>query len=103
MENGEPKVIVNDEGARTTPSVVAYTKDGEMVDYLSTGLENSLMGIAFDDEGRLYAIDSAGQRVLRAAQAEHEPEPYVPEADEDVEPTTADGIFTSDLARRLSL
>lgn len=29
MEGGEPKVIVNEEGARTTPSIVAYTKDGE--------------------------------------------------------------------------
>ncbi len=29
MEGGEPKVIVNEEGARTTPSVVAFTKDGE--------------------------------------------------------------------------
>ncbi len=29
MEGGEPKVIVNEEGARTTPSVVAFTKDGD--------------------------------------------------------------------------
>jgi len=29
MEGGEPAVIVNQEGARTTPSVVAFTKDGE--------------------------------------------------------------------------
>lgn len=29
MEGGEPKVLVNEEGARTTPSVVAFTKDGE--------------------------------------------------------------------------
>ncbi|MBI4829499.1 MAG: molecular chaperone DnaK [Nitrospinae bacterium] len=29
MEGGEPKVIVNQEGARTTPSVVAFTKDGK--------------------------------------------------------------------------
>lgn len=27
MEGGEPKIITNQEGARTTPSVVAYTKD----------------------------------------------------------------------------
>jgi molecular chaperone DnaK len=31
MEGGEPKVIANEEGARTTPSVVAYTKDGEIL------------------------------------------------------------------------
>ncbi len=29
MEGGDPKVLVNEEGGRTTPSVVAYTKDGE--------------------------------------------------------------------------
>src|SRR2546423_9079442 len=29
MEGGEPTVIVNQEGGRTTPSVVAIAKDGE--------------------------------------------------------------------------
>ncbi|MDP1927008.1 MAG: molecular chaperone DnaK, partial [Thiobacillus sp.] len=31
MENGKPKVIENVEGARTTPSIVAYTEDGEIL------------------------------------------------------------------------
>ncbi len=31
MEGGEPKVIANEEGARTTPSVVAFAKDGEVL------------------------------------------------------------------------
>src|SRR5918995_4884241 len=31
MENGAPKVIENSEGARTTPSVVAYMDDGEVL------------------------------------------------------------------------
>src|SRR6059058_3134727 len=31
MEGGKPKVIENSEGARTTPSVVAYTEDGEVL------------------------------------------------------------------------
>ncbi len=31
MEGSESKVIVNQEGDRTTPSVVAYTKDGEVL------------------------------------------------------------------------
>jgi len=29
MEGGEPVVIPNSEGARTTPSVVAFAKNGE--------------------------------------------------------------------------
>jgi len=31
MEGGEPKVIINEEGSRLTPSVVAFTKDGEVL------------------------------------------------------------------------
>ena len=31
MENGTPKVIENAEGTRTTPSIIAYTDDGEIL------------------------------------------------------------------------
>jgi len=31
MEGGEPTVIINEEGSRLTPSVVAFTKDGEIL------------------------------------------------------------------------
>ena len=31
MEGGKPRVIENSEGARTTPSIVAYTKDNEIL------------------------------------------------------------------------
>lgn len=29
MEGGKPTIIVNDEGSRTTPSVISFSKDGE--------------------------------------------------------------------------
>ena len=31
MEGGKPKVIENSEGARTTPSIIAYQEDGEVL------------------------------------------------------------------------
>src|SRR5919199_3650141 len=31
MEGGKPKVIENSEGSRTTPSVIAYAEDGEIL------------------------------------------------------------------------
>ena len=31
VEGGEPKIIINEEGARVTPSVVAFTKEGEIL------------------------------------------------------------------------
>ncbi len=31
MEGGQPKVIENSEGARTTPSIIAYSEDGEIL------------------------------------------------------------------------
>ena len=31
MENGKPKVIENAEGTRTTPSIIAYMEDGEVL------------------------------------------------------------------------
>ncbi len=31
MEGGTPKVIENAEGARTTPSIIGYTEDGEIL------------------------------------------------------------------------
>ena len=38
MEGGQPVVIANAEGSRTTPSVVAFTKDGERLIGTEDGL-----------------------------------------------------------------
>jgi molecular chaperone DnaK len=51
MEGGEPKIIVNEEGARTTPSVVSFNQDGERVvgqvakRQAVTNPENTIMSI----------------------------------------------------------
>jgi DNA-binding beta-propeller fold protein YncE len=50
--------------------VVALDLEGALVDYLD--LEGhvdpgSLTGLAFDSEGRMYVVDSLGDRVLRVA------------------------------------
>jgi molecular chaperone DnaK len=37
LEGGTPKVIENSEGARTTPSIVAYMEDGEVLEVVQVG------------------------------------------------------------------
>ena len=46
LEGGEPMVIPNAEGSRITPSVVAFTKDGER---LVGEIANRLMVIFWND------------------------------------------------------
>jgi molecular chaperone DnaK len=78
IENGEPVVIPNAEGSRTTPSVIAFTKDGERrVGSVAkrqavTNPENTvyavkrLMGRRFEsDEARRHA-ESVPYRVVQA-------------------------------------
>src|SRR5690348_7083002 len=51
MEGGEPKVIANEEGGRTTPSVVAFTKTGERL----VGQVEKRQGITNSDN-TIYSI-----------------------------------------------
>src|SRR5215207_172696 len=84
MEGGEPVVITNEEGGRTTPSVVAFTKDGNrLVGQVAkrqavTNPENTLysikrfMGRKFDevqDEIKQvpYKVEKAGNGDVRIA------------------------------------
>lgn len=70
FEDGKTKVLENQEGGRTTPSIVAYTKDGEMLVGASAKRQSitnpketffatkRLIGRKFDDAEVKKAIDS---------------------------------------------
>ena len=78
MENGKPKVIENSEGARTTPSIVAYTEDGEILVGASakrqavTNPKNTLfavkrlIGRRFDEEMVQRDIKMVPYKIIRA-------------------------------------
>jgi molecular chaperone DnaK len=51
MENGQAKVIENSEGARTTPSIVAYMEDGEIL----TGAPAKRQAVT-NPQNTLYAV-----------------------------------------------
>src|SRR5262245_60911901 len=67
MEGGEPSVIVNQEGSRLTPSVVAFTKEGELLvgqvakRHAVTNPENTISSIK-RFMGRKFAEASDEQR-----------------------------------------
>src|SRR3954452_24841032 len=94
LEGGEPKVIANEEGARTTPSVVGFSKSGErLVGQVAkrqaiTNPENTIfsikrfMGRRFDevnDEMKMvpYKVVRQGDHVAVVAYGKEYPPPEV--------------------------
>jgi len=94
MEGGEPKVIANEEGGRTTPSVVAFTKSGErLVGQVAkrqaiTNPENTVysikrfMGRRYDevsDEMKMvpYKVEREGDHVVVVAQGKRYTPPQI--------------------------
>ena len=94
MEGGEPKVIPNEEGGRTTPSVVGFTKNGErLVGQVAkrqaiTNPENTVysikrfMGRRFDEvneEMKMvpYKVVQSGDHVAIVAQGKEYTPPQI--------------------------
>jgi molecular chaperone DnaK len=71
MEGGEPTVIVNPEGSRTTPSVVAFTKSGERL----VGQVAKRQAIT-NPENTVYSIKRFMGRRLGEVQSEIKIVPY---------------------------
>lgn len=77
IENGQPRVIENAEGARTTPSIVAFKSDEQLVGNTArrqaiTNPENTifaakrLMGRKFDDPSVQAAVKHLPYKVVKA-------------------------------------
>ncbi|GGF38633.1 chaperone protein DnaK [Microbacterium sorbitolivorans] len=79
LEGGEPKVIANAEGLRTTPSIVAFAKDGEVLvgetakRQAVTNVDKTIASVkrhmgtdwTFDVEGKKYTPQEISARILQ--------------------------------------
>ena len=82
LEGGEPTVIANAEGARTTPSVVAFAKNGEVLvgevakRQAVTNVDRTIrsvkrhMGTDWNVEDRRQELHAAADQRVRAAEAQ---------------------------------
>jgi len=71
MEGGEPKVVINEEGSRTTPSVVAFTKEGDVL----VGQVAKRQAIT-NPENTVYSIKRFMGRRFEEVQGEIKTVPY---------------------------
>jgi len=92
LEGGEPTVIANAEGFRTTPSVVAFTKDGEVLvgetakRQAVTNVDRTIASVkrhmgtdwTFDVDGKKYTPQEISARIL--AKLKRDAETYLGEA-----------------------
>jgi molecular chaperone DnaK len=78
MEGGEPKVIINEEGSRITPSVVAFTKDGEIL----VGQTAKRQAIT-NPENTIFSIKRFMGRRFNEVQTEMKTVPYKVVGDQD--------------------
>ena len=86
MEGGEPVIITNTEGNRTTPSIVAFTKDGERLvgetakRQSVTNPDNTIASIKrhmgtdykVDVDGKKYAAEEISAMILQKLKADAE-------------------------------
>src|SRR4051794_35359804 len=91
MEGGEPKVIANAEGARTTPSVVAFAKTGERL----VGLVARRQAVT-NPKNTVYSIKRFMGRKYDEVQSEAKLVPYevIPGPNADVRVRVQSGEFS---------